>query len=537
MATDIEFNVRNGMTVGSNKHLVLDVNGALSGSDITCTTGGILSGGSDLLDVFSSSDVATTVASNSGNWQDTYTAVATTSADWSSTYASVLDTSATWDSTYSSVVATSSNWDLAHGWGDHSSAGYLTSETTTSLALNTNSLDFIDEDGITTSIDLSKYLDEDARAIASGTLNGTTGIVTFTRDDDTTFTLDLGDLLDDTNLVTSVNGSNGVVVLNTDDIVDTNQTNKYITTTKLNNLDSTHASVLATSGNWDNVYTSVLTSSADWETAHGWGNHATQNYLTDYTVTQNDVTQHQNALHVTTTVSNNSADWESAHSWGDHATQNYLTDYTVTQNDVTQHQNALHVTTTVSDNSANWESAHAWGDHAQGGYLASETNTSLILASETDTLTYTDEDGTENTISLAAYAGGGVSSIADATDTAITSPNAGDMLVYVNGSTQQWQNKKDRAALEDMYNYANANFYSEMGYTDGKLTSIDVWVSSSKNTLLFERVLTYNVDDQLTSVVTRDKQGTGGSTRATLTKTLVYDETTGALSSVTRSYS
>ncbi len=55
MAVDIEFNVRNGMTVGSNKHLVLDVNGALSGSDITCTSGQILSGGVDLLDVFDTS--------------------------------------------------------------------------------------------------------------------------------------------------------------------------------------------------------------------------------------------------------------------------------------------------------------------------------------------------------------------------------------------------------------------------------------------------------------------------------------------------
>ena len=82
MAADIEFNVRNGMTVGANKHLVLDVNGALSGSDITCTTGRILSGGSDLLDVFGSSDVATTVASNSGNWQDTYTHVQSVSDTW-----------------------------------------------------------------------------------------------------------------------------------------------------------------------------------------------------------------------------------------------------------------------------------------------------------------------------------------------------------------------------------------------------------------------------------------------------------------------
>ena len=75
-----------------------------------------------------------------------------------------------------------------------------------------------------------------------------------------------------------------------------------------------------------------------------------------------------------------------------------------------------------------------------------------------------------------------VSAIADATDTGISTPLAGDVLVYVNGTTQQWQNKKDRASLEDMYNYANANFYSELIYTGTQLTGINVWVNDQKNT-------------------------------------------------------
>ena len=506
MAADIEFNVRNGMTVGADKHMVLNTAGALSASNITITSGGtILSGGQEMTKIIEDVNTSTLgeIPSVSADWNSTRTTTNTYSADWQSVTSDVNATSADWNSTRtttnaysadwqsvtSDVNTVSANWELAHSWGDHAQGGYLTSETTTSLALNTNSLDYTDEDGITTSIDLSKYLDEDARAIASGTLNSTSGIVTFTRDDATTFTLDLSDLLDDTNLVTSVNGSNGVVVLKTDDVVDTDQTNKYITAAQLDNLDSTHTTFGAYSADWQSVTSSVNTTSANWNLAHGWGNHASQNYLTS--VSENDVTQHQDALHVTTTVSNNSADWETAHGWGNHASQNYLT---------------------------------------------SETTTSLSLASETDTLTYTDETGTENTISLAAYTGGGVTTIADATDTGISSPLAGDVLVYVNGTTQQWQNKKDRASLEDMYNYANANFYSEMGYTDDKLTSIDVWVTSSKSTALFERELTYNASGQLTSVVTRDVQGTGGNTRATLTKTLTYTET-GALATVTRSYS
>ena len=90
---------------------------------------------------------------------------------------------------------------------------YLTSETVTSLALTSGSLVYTDEDGTANSISLAAYLDEDSRSIASGSLNSSTGVVTFTRDDSTTFTLDLGDLLDDTNLVTSVAGKSGVVSL------------------------------------------------------------------------------------------------------------------------------------------------------------------------------------------------------------------------------------------------------------------------------------------------------------------------------------
>lgn len=79
------------------------------------------------------------------------------------------------------------------------------------LTLSSNTLTLARGDGSTDTVDLSAFLDEDSRAIASGTLNGPTGIVTFTRDDATTFTLDLSDLLDDTNLVTSVGGYAGVV--------------------------------------------------------------------------------------------------------------------------------------------------------------------------------------------------------------------------------------------------------------------------------------------------------------------------------------
>lgn len=125
----------------------------------------------------------------------------------------------------------------------------LDSETVTSLSLVNNDLVYTDEKNVTTHIDLSKYLDEDARAIATGTLDSVTGIVTFTRDDNTTFTLNLSALLDDTNLVTSVAGKTGVVTLTKNDVglnnVDnTSDLNKPISTATLSALnlksDTTH---------------------------------------------------------------------------------------------------------------------------------------------------------------------------------------------------------------------------------------------------------------------------------------------------------
>lgn len=71
-------------------------------------------------------------------------------------------------------------------------------ETLTSLSLVGNNLAYTDEDGNTTNIDLSLYLDDTNLArIITGSLNPTTGIVTFTRDDSSTFTIDFSPLLDD----------------------------------------------------------------------------------------------------------------------------------------------------------------------------------------------------------------------------------------------------------------------------------------------------------------------------------------------------
>jgi len=52
-------------------------------------------------------------------------------SNWNSAYNIVTASSSNWTSAYNIVTASSSYWDLAHGWGNHALAGYLTAYTET----------------------------------------------------------------------------------------------------------------------------------------------------------------------------------------------------------------------------------------------------------------------------------------------------------------------------------------------------------------------------------------------------------------------
>ena len=75
----------------------------------------------------------------------------------------------------------------------------VAAETTTTLDFNntTKVLTYTNEDGAATNVDLTQFLDDTNLArINSGTLDAVTGIATFTRDDNTTFTVDMSSLND-----------------------------------------------------------------------------------------------------------------------------------------------------------------------------------------------------------------------------------------------------------------------------------------------------------------------------------------------------
>jgi len=94
---------------------------------------------------------------------------------------------------------------------------YLTNETLTKLSISGNVLTYQDEAGVKKDIDLSLYLDDSNLArLTSGTLNGSTGVATFTRSDSSTFTVDFSAFLADANNYAdalSFSTSNGVLTL------------------------------------------------------------------------------------------------------------------------------------------------------------------------------------------------------------------------------------------------------------------------------------------------------------------------------------
>ena len=155
-------------------------------------------------------------------------------------------------------------------------SGYLTSETTTTLtsdSVNTK-LVYTDETGTANDVDLSWAIDDTNLArITSGSVDGGTGIATFSRDDASTFTVDFSALFDDTNLTRITSGS-------------FNSSTGNLT---LTHSDATTAATISLDGRYLTSYTETndLSSSVTWVN------------VPDANITQSSVTQHQAALSIT----------------------------------------------------------------------------------------------------------------------------------------------------------------------------------------------------------------------------------------------
>lgn len=115
------------------------------------------------------------------------------------------------------------------------------------------------------------------------------------------------------------------------------------------------------------------TNITNWSSAYGWGNHASEGYLTGYTETD-PVYSGDPAFGITGTNINN---WTTAYNWGNHAGAGYLTEVTETD-PVYSGDPASGITAT---NITNWGSAFGWGNHASEGYLTSFTELDPVFTS------------------------------------------------------------------------------------------------------------------------------------------------------------
>ena len=141
-------------------------------------------------------------------------------SQWTNDAGYITDGNSGWNNSYGFITASSTN-TLTNKSGNISqwtnNSGYLTEETITRLTISGNILTYRNEAGEEAEIDLGLYLDDSNLArLTSGTLNSATGIATFKRDDNSTFTVDFSALFDNVNNYAdslSFNTSNGILTL------------------------------------------------------------------------------------------------------------------------------------------------------------------------------------------------------------------------------------------------------------------------------------------------------------------------------------
>ena len=171
-----------------------------------------------------------------------------------------------------------SNWNTAYGWGDHSTQGYLTAETD-SQTLSFTSPNLTISNGNT--VNLSALLDDTNLArITSAGFNTADGILTLTRNDSSTVTVDL-----DGRYLTSFTDTNDIDYINSASF---NTSDGVLTLSGVGNAGAT----VDLDGRYLQSYTETdptvpahvksitTTEKSNWNTAYGWGDHSTQNYAT-----------------------------------------------------------------------------------------------------------------------------------------------------------------------------------------------------------------------------------------------------------------
>ncbi len=246
------------------------------------------------------------VLTTSAQWDSVYGSVLTTSATWDSVHASVLATSGDWDSTHVSVHTTSANWDSTHA-SVHATSGdwdsvynfVHTDSATNNTGYNSSAFVNVSGDTITGSLCITDDLTVDGNVWFKGDGLGIinlgdsesdkvvfNGLVDSDVTPNSNKTYNLGASANQWNTIftTELYASSGIsldddLLITHGDIVfgdahwahghaHTPEDLEKLTKQNVRDFKNTHASVLATSGNWDSTHASVCATSGNWDSTH-----------------------------------------------------------------------------------------------------------------------------------------------------------------------------------------------------------------------------------------------------------------------------
>src|SRR6056300_133063 len=310
------------------------------------------------------------------------------------------------------VAAGSANWNTAFGWGDHSTAGYLTSFTETNDLSSAVTWANVPDVNITSSsvvqhqanltITESQISDLGTYQTVAGLnasidshlnqSNPTSGFVLSWNGSDYAWVAQSGSYGDsdvDTHLnqsnptagyVLSWNGSDYAWVAQSAGGGGTMSNLVEDTTPQL-------GGTLDANGNDIDMGTNVITDTkvGQWDTAYSWGDHSTAGYLTSFTetndlssavtwanvpdanITSSSVVQHQANLTITESQISDRQSYLTAET--SHA--DVVVDGDFTSQDIMLRGASAGSYSILTDNSANLNTAFGWGDHASAGYLTS----------------------------------------------------------------------------------------------------------------------------------------------------------------------
>ena len=376
-----------------------------------------------------------------------------------------------------------SNWDTAHGWGDHSTEGYLTSYSETSTLQ-----DVVDRGNTCTNpvyIQNKLYFSNnfatltDLQAVSASTYHGMFAHVHaeghgyfghaggWQQLIDTTSSInELGDVDD------AMSPSDGYVLKweassstwkAQPDLVGSGGSGIVLGDLSVNQVTASGGGSLSY-GNTTGVFTytppdlsgylttetdpvfaaspaaGILSSNiANWDTAYGWGNHATAGYLTAVSLSLNGLTD----------VSFNQANLTS----GDGLIWNGTGWVATTQQFITTESDpvfsASEAAAITSTNISNWNSAYGWGDHSGAGYLTtvalnSISDVTITAPSTNDVLTYNGSGW----VNSAPTGGGGGANVTISDTIPAGTPSAGDLwwesdsgrlkVYYTDVDSSQW---------------------------------------------------------------------------------------------------